>query len=183
MITKPNLEARLVVGRQLALANAIQVLDGKIAEQGTGTCLMDTFRFFLHRELIGDGDEWSLIHAIIGENAYGGADEDGDICPAHAHAVMYNKKEKKIYEVSNACRNKENHTRIPFMAWLKLGDVSKVKQYTLEEFGDKMEEYGSLRFFHLEEDDGKHREMLSASTKALEEEKKWAAAAASILEL
>ena len=179
-ITKPYYPKtkNMVVLRQLHLAKTIEYLDSKIAANPHGQCLMDTFRFFLYKELIGEGEDWLLIHAIIGEGEYDGW--SGEILPAHAHAAMYNKKEKKIYEVSNNERIK--HISLPFMEWVKEGNVTKIKQYTLEEVGDKMEEHGNLVFFHLEEA-GKYREMLDGATKFISQEEKMRRAAASILEL
>jgi hypothetical protein len=99
------------------------------------TCLEDTYWFLYSRP---DADDFTIIHAIV---------ERKSDRLRHPHAVIYNKKTGNIHEVSN--RNKFNNIILPFKLWIAMGNVSNVKQYTLNEFNDLMIKTEMWDFYHL----------------------------------
>ena len=145
------------------LLQYINEFEKKIERSGYGTCLMDTYLCLLKARAYGVEDDFVIIHAIIGER-------DGK--PPFAHAVCYNKKTKKIYEVSNQFR--KNPYSLPIRDWISEGNVSNMKFYTLEEITLLSHKHDALRFYHL---DGKFDEMLKRSNAKVEQQNRLAEAA------
>nr|WPF46667.1 MAG: hypothetical protein [Lake Baikal virophage 8] len=101
------------------------------------TCLQDTYWFLYSNP---NRDDYTIIHALVQRKS------DGLI---HPHAVIYNKTTGNIHEVSN--RFKDKNVVIPFTLWIALGNVQKIKQYTMQELINILLERRIWDFYHLEE--------------------------------
>jgi hypothetical protein len=99
------------------------------------TCLKDTYWFLSPRP---DADDFTIIHAIV---------ERKIDRLRHPHSVIYNKKTGNIHEVSN--KYKDNNIILPFRIWIEMGNVSNIKQYTLNEFTDLLIKTKKWDFYHI----------------------------------
>ena len=100
------------------------------------TCLQDTYWFLYNKK---DYDDFTIIHALV---------ERKSDRLRHPHAVIYNKKTGDIHEVSNSFKDK--NVVLPFRIWLAMGNVTKVKQYTLCEYTSLLKKHQRWDFFHLD---------------------------------
>ena len=101
------------------------------------TCLQDTYWF-----LYSDNERannFNIIHALVERKS------DRMI---HPHAVVYNKITGDIHEVSNSFKNK--NVVLPFRIWIAMGNVTKVKQYTMSEYTSLLKKHNRWDFFHLD---------------------------------
>tara|TARA_R110000787_G_scaffold272647_2_gene380147 strand:- start:447 stop:800 length:354 start_codon:yes stop_codon:yes gene_type:complete len=101
------------------------------------TCLEDTYYYVSE---VANKEDYTIIHSIV---------ERPSDRLRHPHAVVYNKKTGNILEVSNAF--KDNIIEMPFMVWIRLGNVSDIIQYTLGEYVAKMLETEKYEFWDLYE--------------------------------
>ena len=101
----------------------------------TGTCISDTF-FYVNNK---NDKDLLIIHALVKRISDG---------LQHPHAVVYNKKDKNIYEVSNSFKQKP--IIIDFKTWLILGNVSRIKLYTIDEFRNLLLNKKTWDFYHLQ---------------------------------
>ena len=88
------------------------------------TCLEDTYWYV---SKLANRDDYTIIHSIVQRPSDG---------LRHPHSVVYNKKKGMILEVSNDFKN--NIIEMPFMCWIKLGNVSNIIQYTFMEYNSKL---------------------------------------------
>jgi len=100
------------------------------------TCLQDTYWFLYSRP---DADDFTIIHAIV---------ERKSDRLRHPHAVIYNKKTGDIHEVSNSFKDK--NVVLPFRLWIAMGNVSDIKQYTMNEISDLLRKTRKWNFYHLD---------------------------------
>lgn len=100
----------------------------------TGTCISDTFWHVNNKQ----DKNLLIIHAIV--------ERRGDKL-RHPHAVVYNRKEGNIYEVSNSFKDKP--IKMPFKLWISLGKATNIKLYELEEFRKILLETKTWDFYHL----------------------------------
>ena len=103
-------------------------------KMATGTCLEDTYNYLSDKK---DKDNWVIIHALVYHPE----------TKTHPHAVVYNKTEELIYEVSNNFKDKP--VKMPFMLWVALGNCSNIKQYTFTEYSKLLTKHKKWDFFHL----------------------------------
>ena len=99
------------------------------------TCLEDTYYYVCE---VANKEDYTIIHSIV---------ERRSDRLRHPHAVVYNKKTGNILEVSNDF--KDNIVELPFMLWIRLGNVSDIKQYTLQEYNSKLLETERWDFWDL----------------------------------
>ena len=100
------------------------------------TCIQDTY-YFVNGEMAKGNDNFTIIHAIVQRSSG----------LQHPHSVAYNKTTGNIHEVSNSF--KDQNVIISFAAWIKIGKVSNIKQYTYHELRKKIMETKMWEFFHL----------------------------------
>tara|TARA_R110002126_G_scaffold283948_1_gene433443 strand:+ start:374 stop:730 length:357 start_codon:yes stop_codon:yes gene_type:complete len=100
------------------------------------TCLEDTYYYLCE---VANKEDYTIIHSIV---------ERRSDRLRHPHAVVYNKKTGNILEVSNAYR--DNIIEMPFMLWIRLGNVSNIIQYSLGEYVEKMLEAEKYEFWDLQ---------------------------------
>jgi hypothetical protein len=102
-----------------------------------GTCIEDTFYFVQKREKQGEYN-WTIIHALVERRSDGFR---------HPHSVAYNTKTGYITDATNDF--KEKPITIPLMLWVKLGNVSNMKQYKIDEMRKEMRRTWRWDFYHI----------------------------------
>jgi|688.fasta_scaffold1081356_1 hypothetical protein len=102
-----------------------------------GTCIEDTYYFVNDREMLGDHN-WTIIHSIVERKSDG---------LRHPHSVAYNTKTGNITDATNS--RKDNPITLPFMVWIRLGNVGNIKQYTPSEFRTLLLKTKRWDFYHL----------------------------------
>ena len=88
------------------------------------TCLEDTYYYLCK---VANKEDYTIIHSIV---------ERRSDRLRHPHAVVYDKKRGMILEVSNDFKDKP--MELPFMIWVRLGNVSNIIQYTFLEYNAKL---------------------------------------------
>lgn len=104
-----------------------------------GNCIQDTFYFVQDREEQGDYN-WTIIHALV---------ERRSDKLRHPHSVAYNTKTGCITDATNGF--KEKPIVMPFIMWIKLGKVSNIKQYKINEMREEILRTLRWDFYHIYE--------------------------------
>ena len=108
-----------------------------------GTCLKDTFWFLAPKK---NKNDYTIIHAIVERTIVEGNTDN--LRFRHPHSVIYNKVTGNIHEVSNSFKKK--NVVLPFIVWIKLGNVSNIVQYTWEEYRQNLLKTKCWDFWELQ---------------------------------
>ena len=114
----------------IAVLNSPDKYEGK-----NGTCLEDTYNYLLSNR---KNEDLRILHSTVLRKS--------DRL-RHAHAVIYDNKSGNVIEVSNCF--KHNPIEIPFMLWVKLGEVKDIKMYKLKQFTSLLLKTKMYKFYHL----------------------------------
>lgn len=116
-----------------------RMITNERSRNADGTCLQDTMYYCWDLKRRGeDMNDWRIIHALV---------ERRHDKLRHPHAVVYNKKTQMVHEVSN--RFKNNNVVMPFIVWMKAGNISHMKNWDITELNQANLNTGQWEFHHL----------------------------------
>jgi len=101
----------------------------------SGTCLKDTYNYLLSNQ---KNKDLRILHSTVLRKS--------DRL-RHPHSVIYDNKSGNVIEVSNSFKHK--HIEMPFMLWIKLGEVKDIKMYKLEQLTSLLLKTKRWTFYHL----------------------------------